>query len=78
MRREGGRGERGYGGVTPLLDVNESLILMGGGGGAIHGDYRDYLDYNGRVAYMHTGLIQEVLPEGKHLVSSGEVLDIMG
>lgn len=78
MKKNGGISERRYEHVTTLLNGKESLILMDVGGGAIHGDYRDYLDYNGRVAYMHTGLIQEELPEGKHLVSSGEVLDIMG
>lgn len=78
MKKNRGISKRRYDQITNLLDGNESLILMDAGGGAIHGDYRDYLDYNGRVAYMHTGLIQEELPEGKHLVSSGEVLDITG
>jgi len=35
------------------------------------------LETEGRVAFMHTGFIQEKLPKGKHLVSSGEVLDIL-
>ena len=78
MKKNGGISKRRSDYVMNLLDGNESLILMDVGGGAIHGDYRDYLDYDGRVAYMHTGLIQDKLPKGKHLVSSGEVLDILG
>ena len=64
--------------MSNLLDGSETLILMDVGGGAIHGDYRDYLDYGGRIAYMHTGLIQEELPKNKHLVESGEVLNVLG
>lgn len=60
-----------------LLNGDETLVLMDAGGGAIHGDYRDYLDYPGRVAYMHTGLIQEELPGGKQLLTSGQVLDVL-
>jgi hypothetical protein len=78
MKKNGGISSNRYKYVTNLLDGKESLLLMDVGGGAIHGDYRDYLDYGGRVAYMHTGLIQEKLPEDKHLVDSGEVLNILG
>ena len=78
MIKSGGISKRRHEQVTGLLNGEETLVLMDVGGGAIHGDYRDYLDYEGRVAYMHTGLIQQQLPPGKHLVSSGEVLDVLG
>jgi hypothetical protein len=64
--------------VTHLLSGEETLILVDAGGGAIHGDYHDYLEVPGRIAYMHTGLIQEPLPAGHQLVKSGQVLDVLG
>ena len=78
MKSNGGISQRRYDEVSNLLDGSETLIMMDVGGGAIHGDYRDYLEYGGRIAYMHTGLIQEELPKNKHLVESGEVLDVLG
>ncbi len=63
--------------ITNLLTGEETLILIDAGGGAIHGDYRDYLERDGRIAFMHTGLIQEELPEGMHLIRSGEVLSVV-
>jgi hypothetical protein len=64
--------------VTGLLTGEETLVMIDAGGGAIHGDYHDYLGYSGRIAYMHTGLIQEELPPGHQLVKSGQVLDVIG
>ena len=60
------------------LKGDESLVLMDAGGGAIHGDYRDYLDSKVRFGFMHTGLIQEELPPNMELVKSGQVLDVIG
>lgn len=60
-----------------ILTGEETLVLMDAGGGAIHGDYREYLDYPGRMAFMHTGLIQEKLPKGKELLRSGQVLNVL-
>ena len=48
-------------------------MIMDAGGGMIHGDYRDYLTIRTSIAYMHTGLIQDELPEDKHLMKSGQV-----
>lgn len=72
-----GISKKRYNQVMGLLDGRETLVLIDAGGGPIHGDYRDYLDYRGRVAYMHTGLIPKGLPEGKQLVTSGQVLDVL-
>lgn len=77
MINENGISQRRYDLFQNLLTGDETLILMDAGGGAIHGNYRDYLDHKGRVAFMHTGLIQEKLPKDKELVFSGEVLDIL-
>jgi hypothetical protein len=63
--------------VNGLLTGEETLVLMDAGGGAIHGDFHDYLDFQGRVAYMHTGLISEDLPAEQQLVKSGQVLDAL-
>ncbi|MEE8394676.1 MAG: hypothetical protein V3S29_01380, partial [bacterium] len=60
-----------------ILTGEETLVLMDAGGGAIHGDYREYLDFPGRMAFMHTGLIQEKLPKGKELIRSGQVLNVL-
>jgi len=78
MRKDGGISERRYDQVTNILDGEETLILVDAGGGAIHGDYREYLDHQGRIAFMHTGLIQDKLPKGKFLAASGQVLDVLG
>jgi hypothetical protein len=64
--------------VTHLLTGEETLVLIDAGGGAIHGDFHDYLAQAGRIAYMHTGLIQEELPPQQQLVKSGQVLDVLG
>lgn len=77
MKKNGGISQRRFDMTQNLLNGEESLVLMDAGGGAIHGDYREYLDYSGRMAFMHTGLIQDELPPGKILVSSGEVLDVL-
>lgn len=61
-----------------LLTGEETLVLVDAGGGAIHGDYRDYLDVGGRIGFMHTGLIQAELPPTQELVKSGQVLDVLG
>ncbi len=61
-----------------LLTGEETLVLIDAGGGAIHGDFHDYQDIPGRIAFMHTGLIQEELPENQQLVASGQVLDVIG
>ena len=63
--------------MNGLLTGEETLVLMDAGGGAIHGDFHDYLDFQGRVAYMHTGLISEDLPAEQQLVKSGQVLDAL-
>ena len=63
--------------VTGLLTGEEDLVLMDAGGGAIHGDYRDYLGFETRIGFMHTGLIQDELPEQMELVESGQVLDVL-
>ncbi|MCZ6531350.1 MAG: MBL fold metallo-hydrolase [SAR324 cluster bacterium] len=78
MLKDGGISKARYDYVENMLNGKESLVIMDVGGGAIHGDYRDYLDYDGRIGYMHTGLIQDKLPKGKHLVASGEVLNVLG
>jgi hypothetical protein len=77
MMESGGISPRRHRFVTGLIDGKETLVLMDAGGGAIHGDYRDHVNLPGRVAFMHTGLIQESLPTGKLLVSSGQVLDVL-
>ncbi|HKI97262.1 MAG TPA: MBL fold metallo-hydrolase [bacterium] len=73
-----GISKKRYEEVTHLLNGEETLVLIDAGGGAIHGDYHDYLSYPGRIAYMHTGLIQEELPPGHELAQSGQVLDVLG
>ncbi|HEX7928329.1 MAG TPA: MBL fold metallo-hydrolase, partial [bacterium] len=78
MHEQGGISARRYEHVTHLITGEESLVLVDAGGGAIHGDFRDHLNLPGRVGFMHTGLIQDKLPEGKELVTSGQVLDITG
>jgi len=77
MREGGGISERRFEEITSILKGGESLILMDAGGGAIHGDFHDYLDGSGRIGFMHTGLIQEELPERMELVESGQVLDVI-
>lgn len=78
MHKAKGISERRYKQMRNLLTGEETLVLVDAGGGAIHGDFRDFLDFKGRVAFMHTGLIQEKLPAGKELVTSGQVLNVMG
>jgi hypothetical protein len=77
MRAQGGVSQRRFDFVNGLVNGKETLVLMDAGGGAIHGDYRDYVNLPGRVAFMHTGLIQEPLPAGKELITSGEVIDLL-
>jgi len=77
MHEQGGISQRRYDEVTKMLNGGETLTLVDAGGGAIHGDFRDHLNLTGRVAFMHTGLIQEKLPDGKELITSGQVLDIL-
>lgn len=64
--------------VNRLLTGEETLVLIDAGGGAIHGDYREYLGFDSRIAFMHTGLIQDDLPDKMELVKSGQVLNAMG
>jgi hypothetical protein len=78
MLKAKGVSQARYDRVTSLLTGDETLVMIDAGGGAIHGDYHDYLGYSGRVGYMHTGLIQEELPPGHQLVKSGQVLDVLG
>jgi hypothetical protein len=77
MHEKGGLSNARFAEMQGLLKGDETLVLMDAGGGIIHGDYRDYLDRNTRVAYMHTGIIPEELPAGKELVKSGQVLDVL-
>lgn len=77
MLKDKGISKRRYDYIKSLLNGEETLVLMDAGGGAIHGDYREYLDYKGRIEFMHTGLISEELPEGMELVKSGQVLDVI-
>ncbi len=77
MHEQGGISPGRYEAVTHLLKGDETLTLVDAGGGAIHGDYRDHLSLSGRVGFMHTGLIQEKLPDGKELIGSGQVIDIL-
>jgi hypothetical protein len=76
LHEQGGISQRRFDFIGGLLQGNETLVLVDAGGGAIHGDFRDYLKLPGRVAFMHTGLIQEQLPKGKELVASGQLLDV--
>lgn len=55
-----------------LLNGKENLVLMDVGGGRLHGQYRDYLDYPAQVAFMHTAQITDFMPQGKGLSESGE------
>ena len=77
MFEEGGIAKRRYEEAKGFLRGDESMVLMDAGGGLIHGDFHDYLDYPRPMAYMHTGLIQEELPKNQILVKSGQVLDIL-
>ncbi|MBI4082276.1 MAG: MBL fold metallo-hydrolase [Candidatus Lambdaproteobacteria bacterium] len=77
MHEKGGISDARHTEMLRLLKGDETLVLMDAGGGIIHGDYRDYLDRNTRVAFMHTGIIPEDLPAGKELVKSGQVLDVL-
>jgi hypothetical protein len=77
MKEGGGIAQRRFDFVNGLVTGKETLVMMDAGGGAIHGDYRDYVKLPGRVAFMHTGLIQDPLPHGKELITSGEVLDLL-
>jgi hypothetical protein len=76
MRQGQGIAPRRFEQIGNLIKGNEELLLIDAGGGAIHGDYRDYLDSPMRIAFMHTGLIQEPLPANMKLVESGEILDV--
>ena len=67
-----------HGYVNGLLTGEETLVLIDAGGGAIHGDFRDYAAYQGHVGFMHTGLIQDELPSNQELIKSGQVLDVLG
>ena len=78
MHKAKGISKSRYDKVTNLLTGEETLVLIDAGGGAIHGDYHDHLGMPGRIAYMHTGLIQEELPPGQQLIKSGQVLDVLG
>ena len=77
MHKAKGISKQRYEQMTHLLTGEESLVVIDAGGGAIHGDYHDYLSQPGRIAYMHTGLIQEELPPGQQLAKSGQVLDVL-
>ena len=77
MYKAKGISKKRYEQVTNLLTGEETLVVIDAGGGAIHGDYHDYLSQPGRIAYMHTGLIQEELPPGHQLAKSGQVLDVL-
>jgi len=77
MNEAKGIAPKRYEEVTGLLTGEETLVLMDAGGGAIHGDYRDYLSFDTRIGFMHTGLIQDELPEQMELVESGQVLEVM-
>ena len=77
MYQEKGISDRRYQQMQTLVRCDEDLVLVDAGGGAIHGDYRDFLESKRRVAFMHTGLIQEPLPPNMKLVESGEVLDVI-
>lgn len=77
MHKEGGISDERYNQMLSLFDGSETLILVDAGGGAIHGDYREYLKSQGRIAFMHTGLVNEELPPSMQLVSSGQVLDVL-
>jgi hypothetical protein len=77
MLEEKGITQRRFDQMKALVRGDEDLVLVDAGGGAIHGDYRDYLESSRRIAFMHTGLIQEPLPDNMELVESGEVLDVI-
>ena len=77
MKSGNGISPRRYEQHTKPFTGEESLVLMDAGGGAIHGDYRDYLDSMVRFGFMHTGLIQEALPPNMELVESGQVIDVI-
>ena len=77
MHKAKGLSDRRYKQASTALTGEETLVLVDAGGGAIHGDYRDYLDKKGRIVFMHTGLINEDLPENMQLVDSAQVLDIL-
>ncbi len=73
MMHNKGLSKRRYRFFQELVTGDEDMMIMDAGGGMIHGDYRDYLTIHAPIAYMHTGLIQEDLPENKHLMRSGQV-----
>ena len=77
MYQNKGISERRFKQVNSLLNGMETLTLMDVGGGAIHGDYREFLGAKGRMRFMHTGLINDELPEGMELVKSGQVMNVM-
>lgn len=78
MKAGEGISPRRYEMVHHLLNGKETLILMDAGGGIIHGDYRDFLTFQGkgRIGFMHTGIIQGELPPNMTLVQSGQVLKV--
>lgn len=77
MHEQQGISPRRYQEINSLLTGEETVVLVDAGGGAIHGDFRDYVGLPGRVGFMHTGLIQEKLPDGKELLTSGQVVDLL-
>jgi len=78
MLEAGGISKRRYEQMISLINGKEDLLLVDVGGGIIHGDYRDYLEYKGkgRIGFMHTGLVPSDLPANMKLVDSGEVWTI--
>ncbi len=50
----------------------EQLVIVDVGGGLIHGDFRDHLKLPTPVAFMHTSLIPETLPQDKFLLQPGQ------
>ena len=77
MLANGGLSQKRYDEVSNILTGTESYVLVDVGGGLIHGDFHDHLHRGQRIGFMHTGLIQEDLPQGMELVSSGQVIDIL-
>ena len=77
MRQGKGVSRQRFDACMNRLRGDETFVLVDAGGGAIHGDFHDFLQAPGHVGFMHTGLIGEDLPKGKELVKSGQVVDIL-
>lgn len=75
MQKEGVLPKDRFQESTHLVKGHEDLILIDVGGGTIHGDYKDYMDLDVKIHFMHTGHLPP-LTSSKYLVKHADILDL--